>query len=258
MGRRLVKFNTETFRGNFDVLPNAREEDGSFAVVTDRNNDVYMSRNGKWTKVNNSGFDQMTLANLLANYPPTSNAGFIAVLTDVNNIAVISDGTRYKPLGGIALLGKLGADITTTGAEAIMFQVAIPAGLLKAGDSITKQISASKSADVETLNYRLRMGTAGTLSDTSIQDFTLATGGGGNRTMGFIAEWKVSSATTIDRVGNASQSTSFIGSATATEPSPSVIDNLDTNAMFISDTLALTGTSTVGKLRSSIITWIAK
>jgi hypothetical protein len=211
-----------------------------------------------WDKVNgSSNFLSITFANLLANFPAVNNVGLIAVLTDLNDITVISNGERYKPLSNIALLGKLGADITKTGAESIVFQVSIPAGLLKVGDSIIKQLSIAKSGDVENLDYGLRVGTLGTLSDTSIQSFRIATAGGGNRTAGFMAEWKVSSATTIDRVGNGSQSTSFIGSSTATEPSPTVIANLDNNNIVISDTLSMSGSSEVAKLRSSLITWVA-
>ncbi|MFA6039888.1 MAG: SGNH/GDSL hydrolase family protein [Methylophilus sp.] len=48
MPSNLVKFNTETFRCKYEYLPNATEEDGALAVVTDRANSVYMASNGLW------------------------------------------------------------------------------------------------------------------------------------------------------------------------------------------------------------------
>lgn len=256
MGRRLVKFNTETFRGDFDVLPNAKEEDGSFAVVTDRNNDVYLSSNNQWVRVNNSGFSRMTFAELLTNYPAVNNEGFIAVLTDVNNIAVQSDGSRYKPLNNSAIVSSLGAEITTSGTtEAILHQAFFPAGLLKAGDTIRYQLSISKSGASETSDYSLRFGTAGTTSDTQLQTFQWL--GASSRTNGIIAEWKVLSATQFKRIGSGAQSTPFAGASTATTPDATTVSNMDSNDMYLSAGALMSSTVEVLTMHAMAFEWIS-
>ena len=167
-----------------------------------------------------------------------------------------SDGTRYRPVGGSAILGALGAEIGTSGTtEVILHQAFIPAGLIKAGDTIRKQMSLSKSSTVETADYGFRLGAAGTIADTQLQSFQMFNAS--TRTSGIIAEWKVLSATTIRRIGNGSQSTPFTGGSSATSPSPATISSLDSNDLYLSASIDMSATSEIVTMHAMTFEWVA-
>jgi hypothetical protein len=197
-----------------------------------------------------------TYENLLLNFPAASNTGLKAVLSDVNNITVRSDGTRYKPVGGTAILSSLGAEIGTSGTtEVILHQAFIPAGLIKAGDTIRKQISLSKNGASETSDYSFRLGAAGTIADTQLQTFQILAAA--SRTLGMMAEWKVLSATTIRRIGNGSQATPFAGAATATRPDAATIPNIETNNLYLSAGILMSSTTEIVTMHAMAFEWVA-
>jgi len=100
-------------------------------------------------------------------------SGYEAYATDVgpNGAKVRSNGTRWLPVNGRAPLATLMSDITlaaTTG-ESQGIQALIPAGLLKAADTLELIGYGAKSGGTDTYRMGLRWGTTGVIAnDTAV------------------------------------------------------------------------------------------
>lgn len=101
-----------------------------------------------------------------------SYTGVVIRLTDVGQGGSYwySDGTRWRAVGGSYVIKGLTAPVTSDGTttEAVIAQVAIPAGLYRTGDYLRVFSSFTKSGTADTHTSRWRFGTAGTTSDTVV------------------------------------------------------------------------------------------
>lgn len=84
--------------------------------------------------------------------------------------------------------------------ETIVHQVRILAGTLRVGDRIRVYLTLTKNGAVDTGTLTFRMGTAGTTADTNILSTTPLAAA--NRAGGLIFEFKITSLTQSQRMGN--------------------------------------------------------
>ena len=106
-----------------------------------------------------------------ANLPAAGVASRVAFVSNAGTKGSFwyDDGTRWKPLNGIATLATLDATTASiANSETIVLQTLIPAGLLKPGDRIRVYGTATKSGTTDAATIRWRLGTAGTTADTQI------------------------------------------------------------------------------------------
>jgi len=176
-----------------------------------------------------------------------SYSGMQARVTDLNNALFESNGTRWKPVNGMAVIASLDTDFTMTGVtETIAFQKLLPAGLLKNGDKLRIRCSIGKSGTSETTTLALRLGATGTTADTALQSFgAMATT---TVSVGMLDDFKRLSATTIRKLGNGSQLTQYAGGATAATAFPVTVSNMDSTALYLSATLTQSSTVETGSM----------
>lgn len=178
-----------------------------------------------------------------ANLPPAAtNSGRIYRVTDLGNCLFESNGTRWRPVNGRALIGGMDAGFSTSGTtETIVFQKALPAGCLANFDRLVMRMSTTKSASVETATFNLRLGTTGTVADTAIQNFVIAT-----NTMlsgGFLVDFKRVDATHVKKLGNGANNSAYSGQATSL-PNPSVaVSSMDATTTYLTATITMSGSS---------------
>lgn len=161
------------------------------------------------------------------------NEGLIRRISDLNDALFESDGVRWRPVNGVCVIAQLGTDWTMTGTtESFALKAPIPAGLLKNGDRLRLRFTAGKSGTVEAITFNLRLGAAGSTADTALQSYVLLNGT--NISIGVLVDFKRLSATSIRKIGNGSQATSYSGSATVGIASPVAVSNMDTNNLLLS------------------------
>ncbi len=131
-----------------------------------------------------------------ANTVPT---GYQANITGLgsNGTILVSNGTRWLPLNGSAILKGLAAAVSAPGgaAETIALQFTFPAGLLKQYDRIVVRSGVSKAGTTTTGTIGFRFGTLGTTGDTQIATWTILPAA--SRSVGAISEFRVESDTTV-------------------------------------------------------------
>lgn len=192
-----------------------------------------------------------TYPNALINYPPATNNGRVIAMSDLNYVLFRSDGVRYKPTSRHSIIGS--RDTTWVGiastSEQISFSRLFPASLLADGDMFRVTVSAGKTNTSETFDAAFRFGTAGTTADTAIQpafNLMIAT-----KSIGYVQVFKRESATTVRRLGAASNLATFTGIGHANDPNAAVtVSNMDSNPMY----LTLTSKMSVGVEIPSVYT----
>lgn len=81
----------------------------------------------------------------------------------------VFNGTVWAPVGGRLLLAKLDVPVTgLTNVEAVSGQILLPAAFLKVSDRIRYRLGMTKSGTTDSGVSRLKVGTAGTTSDTTV------------------------------------------------------------------------------------------
>lgn len=127
---------------------------------------------------------QSTYANLLTNFPAASWPGQMATVGDVSGVVLISNGTRYVPLNGVACLvqktfGTLTTPtLTATGSGTFDFtsglgNLSFPINLFDTGDLLTLRGRVFKSGTGGTVPVDISLGTAGTSTDATIYNCTI-------------------------------------------------------------------------------------
>lgn len=216
--------------------------------------------------INGTNFDGSAPITVTAQHPSSVFAslpaaagvsGQVYLVTDVGaspGTLLISNGTRWKPVNGKASIRVLGPPIAgLTNVEAVSVQTALPAALLVVGDQIRIFTTASKSGTTDTGNYILRLGTAGTTSDTALLSsglFNLA-----DRAWGHILSMKIASATSVQRSGPANSNFGSYGAVATTIPAATTISNIS-NALFITVDMTSTSTTDTLTIQECEIEWI--
>lgn len=184
-----------------------------------------------------------------------------ALVTDVGGapgIHVVSDGTRWKPVNGQAVLKRMGAAVSgINNTETVVAQALLPAGILQAGDSIFMRLSANKTGTTDNLTVSLRVGTAGTTADTALTGLSaLSVASTTNITAGVMLGVRVLSNTSAQKMGmNGSNFGSYSsGSTAAIAAATTGLPDLSANAVWLTFTVKSSGaTDTVGVQELSII-----
>lgn len=184
-----------------------------------------------------------TYANALINYPASTNNGRILSLSDLSGMLVRSNGIRYRPVNRISVVGSL--DTTWIGSasssEQISFSSLFPAAFNSDGDLFRVTVAAGKTNTSETFDAAFRFGTSGTVADTAIQpsfNCMIST-----KSIGYVQLFRRESATTIRRLGSASNLATFSGIGHALDINAAVtVANMDSNPMY----LTLTSKMSVG------------
>lgn len=176
-----------------------------------------------------------------ANLPPAATVpNAQARVTDVGGSPGsiwTSSGTRWYPLNGrTTLYAKDTRATTQSTTEVVLGQYLIPANVIQVGDRVRVICTYSKSGTVETETVKFRLGTAGTIADATIQSNTaLATT---QDSMGLLLDFKLMSATSIQKLGNGGTS-GYAGSSSGAYPAPVTISSASANALYLSLTAFL-------------------
>lgn len=182
-----------------------------------------------------------------ATKPASPSAGDVIYVTNIGGGKVfIYNGSRWCALNGEANIATVVSSETgITNTERIFMQALLPAGSWQLNDSIRIHETHAKSGTSDSGNLFVRVGTLGTTGDTAIFSGTtfMATTG---RTGGGIFEFKLVSATSVQRVGAAQVSSShaYLSPSNAS-PAPAAVAITDSslNALWISVSLQSSGTT---------------
>lgn len=192
--------------------------------------------------VSAAGFASTTFASLGA--ATTAGKTYYVSNAGTKGSIWMADGTRWKPLNGSAVLATLDAASATVGnTDTVRFSYQMPAAFLQLTDRLRLYLSMNKSGTADAANLNVRLGTAGTTGDTAICTLTgvLASG---NRAQGFIIDWRLESATTIQRLvkGNAATAPGYSGADNTATPAAVTVSNVS-NSLFFSVSLNSAGTT---------------
>lgn len=193
-----------------------------------------------------------------ANRPSSANASGLYLFTDVGSSGTLMRyaGSRWRPLAGQAQLASLGAAVTgIANSETIVLQTLIPAGAWQTNDTIRLWLTTTKTGTTDTGLLTVRIGTAGTTSDTAITGLSgfifmpsaaiLASGG--------IVDIKLNSATSAQKIGNnTTQNGSYVGGSGAVAAATTITD-ASANALYVSVAVYSGGTTNTMSIQSGQI-----
>lgn len=180
----------------------------------------------------------------------TPTAGTIDFATDLGPGTHVSYvGSRWKPVNGRATLAMLGAQQTgIANVETIVLQTLIPANTIQVNDVIRITAELTKSGTTDTCSVCVRVGTAGTTSDTAVVNGAGYIAAANKGWAGF-NDFKLLSATSLGKVGGSPAISTGVGpvSAGSAESAPVTITSAAANALYVSFTIKSSSTSdTVG------------
>ena len=186
-----------------------------------------------------------------ANIPAAStvSAGTQWRVTDIGSAGSIwvSDTVRWRPLGGRVILARLGAQVSGIDTnETIPLQALIPAGSWQTYDTILTWATLNKTGTTNSLTARIRVGTAGTTSDTLVDSYSAMSAG--QRAGGTILPTKLLSATSAQRTGSGTAGTSGFGGGSAVVASAVTITSAAANDLYISLGLLMSGATDTGAI----------
>ena len=144
---------------------------------------------------------------------------------------------------GSVLLPSLGATTLKTlnapsasiaNTETIVFQYLVPANLLRVGDRLRLWFTESKSGTTDIANMRVRLGAAGTTADALL--FSAGVLAATSRAGGWILDFKLVSATTIQQLGssNTGQVVGYGQIGAPAFPAAVTITDASANALYLS------------------------
>lgn len=168
---------------------------------------------------------------------PASNLG-------ANGTLVVSNGTRWRAINGEATLAILGNAVSgITNSENLVLQTLIPAGAWQVNDTIRIWVALIKSGTTDTVALNVRVGTAGTTSDTAVIGLT-ALLAAANVSGGFIFDLKLVSATSVQRAGAVfGNGGAYQGISNTGAPAGVTISNSSSNALYVSVGIASSSTN---------------
>jgi len=160
------------------------------------------------------------------------------------------NGAIWKPASGRVTLAKLNTAITgLTNSEAVSAQLLLSAGFLRGGDRLEMMISGTKSGTSDTGGVRIRMGTAGTTSDTALVSSTMMVAGNLSARGKF--EFRLTAATTVAPLSLATG----VDGGSANAFSDVTITNIS-NALYINFGMVSSSTNDTTGLRDIVLTLI--
>ena len=196
-----------------------------------------------------------------ANRPASAGDGQIYLFTDIGSSGTLMRyaNSRWRPLAGQAQLASLGAAVTgIANSETIVLQTLIPAGAWQNNDTIRLWLTTTKTGTTDTGLLTVRIGTAGTTSDTAITGLSgfifmpaaaiVASGG--------IVDIKLNSATSAQKLGNnTTQNGSYVGGSNAAAATTTITD-ASANALYVSVAVYSGGTTNTMSIQAAQIQMI--
>lgn len=180
--------------------------------------------------------------------PAAGTAGRVVFVTDAGSKGSFwyDDGTRWKPLNNSAYLATADSASSNLGtSETIVLQALLPAGMWQTGDVVRLVGNLEKSGATDTGYLVLRIGTAGTTSDTqlkSVANWMLAA----DRSSRFFIDVRLDSATSAATLVNYSYASTVTG--TSLIPASATISSASSNAIYISVSTRSSGSTDTVKL----------
>jgi len=153
------------------------------------------------------------------------------------------DGTYWKILSPVdVVMNTTIAAGSLSTSEQILVQATLPAGLLRAGRTAVFRALYAKDGTTDTATARLRLGSAGTTSDTTLSS---STGFGAANRAFCLEHWvTLTTATNLRTVAlNAINGFTPGGGSSGVVPNNVTIPNADSTALILSAALTMSGTS---------------
>ncbi len=169
-----------------------------------------------------------------------------------------ADGTRWKPVNGVATLASL--DTTSSNianSETIVFQYLMPAALLQLKDRLRLTFTMTKSGATDNGTVRIRIGTAGTTSDTQINSNAATVLGAAGRQIGVIADIRVESATTALLLGVSNGNPGYYSASTAGGADNAITIANVSNALYVNVSVLSSSTNDTVAIRDVQLQLIA-
>lgn len=188
-----------------------------------------------------------------------TTASVIERISDIGETTVGSfwtyDGTTRKPINGRVTLYTLGAASgAINNSETIVAQIQLPAAFLHQYDRFRIFVGMSKSGTTDTGTLGVRIGTAGTTSDTQV--FSGAIMGTTILSLGAWLHFKIQTATAVRKEGfGGTGQLSEGGGSTAAYTSAVTISNVS-NSLYISVSILSSGATNTVKLEDCMIEYI--
>jgi hypothetical protein len=176
---------------------------------------------------------------------------------------VRSNGTRWLPMGGRALLKHLGPAQSGVGSTStiVLQSPQLPAGLIQTGDLILFDITGmAKNGTTDNGVLDCLVGTAGTTADTSLLAGAAVTAmAAANQTADAMLCFKVVSSTSAQRVGVQNGSGLYGGGGVSTVAAPVAVTvpNLSSSAVFLSFAIASSGATNTMAIQEGSIWHVA-
>lgn len=162
----------------------------------------------------------------------------------VSGTLLRSTGTRWKPVNGctvLATLDTVSASIANT--QTVVFQYLMPAGIMQANDRFRLFFTMTKSGTTDTGIAQVRVGTAGTASDTLVS-FGANNLSAANLNGGFFWDFRAASATSIQQMAASSSVTqgyTVVGNGAFN--AATAVTSIVTNPTYVNLTIASSSTN---------------
>lgn len=203
---------------------------------------------------NHSALSFTSTGSTWANIPAAGSAGRMQFVSNAGTKGSmwLDDGTRWKPINGQCLLASLDTTSASIGStETIVFQYQLPANLWQTSDIIRVQYLMEKTGVTDTGIAGVRIGTAGTSSDTAIVSTTALSAA--SRTGLLFLDIRLESATSALQVS----SPSGYGT-TSTFYSAITISSASANPLYVSLSIRSGGATDTVTCKSGLIQLISK
>lgn len=163
-----------------------------------------------------------------------------------------SNGTRWKPVNGCTVLATLDAvSSNIPNSETIVFQYLMPANIMQSKDRLFLYFTMSKSGSTDTGSAKVRMGTAGTTSDTQVS-ITIVNMAAANLVWGAFESYRADSATSIQQEGpNSTALQSYTGTSNVAFGAAATISSLVTNPIYVSLSISASSTNNTVALQDA-------
>jgi len=169
------------------------------------------------------------------------------------------DGTRWKPLNGQALLASrdvLSGNINNV--ETIVFQHQLPAAFWQISDRLRLVMTHGKSGTTDNMTTKLRLGTAGTTSDTQLFSWTFLNSG--NRSSATMFDLRLETATTVQQLNNTGGTFAGVGYSNigaGVVAGPVTISNVS-NSLFFSVSITSAGATDTSYMQEAQLWYLSK
>ena len=148
--------------------------------------------------------------------------------TEVSSTRALVSGYGVRPLYTLPAPSSMSG---TT--ETVLAQFVIPAGLLGVLDRLEMRFSTTKSGTADTGTIRFRCGTAGTTADTLLSTHVMYDI---NDSYGALADFKRTSTTGLQKLGNGSVATAYAGGSATNFVAEVVVGDMGAAPYYLSMT----------------------